>query len=122
MLVLTGTLAAAPVVQADSYYLARAIGEPPALRHSTPAAPRRNPPPELPGLGTDTRTTTPPEGRNTTWKWVVGIALTAAVVAVAKGGDKGGGDSAPSGSGSVGGGSGGGSGPPRLPELPDIDD
>lgn len=118
-MVLAGTLATTPIAQADGYYLARAIGEPPpALHNPTPAAPRRDPPPELPGLGTDARTATPPpsEGSTTTWKWVVGIALTAAVIALAKGGDKGGGNSAPSGGGS------GGDRPPRLPELPDIDD
>lgn len=134
MMVLAGTLATTPIAQADGYYLARAIGEPPpALHNPTPAAPRRDLPPELPGLGTDARTATPPpsEGSTTTWKWVVGIALTAAVIALAKGGDKGGGDSAPSsgdgtggggGSGGDGGGAGGGNRLPRLPELPDIDD
>lgn len=125
LLVLVCALAAAPVAQADNYYLARAIGEPPALHHR----PLRDPAPDLPGLGAEARTTTPPPsaGSNTTWKWVVGIALTAAVVALAKGGDKGGGDSAPSstgggGSGGDSGGSGGGNRPPRLPDLPDLDD
>lgn len=125
---------ATPIAHAQDYYLARAIGEPvptPAVREP---APPRNATPDLPGLGTEHSSTagTQPSKDNSTWKWVVGIAVTAAVVALAKGGDSGGGGggSAPSSGGgggdntsggSGGGGSGGGGGSP-LPKLPRLGD
>lgn len=131
-------IAITPIAHAQDYYLARAIGEPvpsPAARE--PKLPR-NVAPDLPGLGTDAARSAE-VGQHTsssTWKWVVGIAVTAAVIALAKGGGSGGGgsDAAPSsggggggGSGGTSGGSGGGSGNgrgggPSLPGLPGFDD
>lgn len=132
-LVLSITIVVWPLAHAEDFYLARAIGEPaPIMRKPVPAAPPRDTPPELPGLGTEPRardapTATPESG--STWKWVVGVAVAAAVVALAKGGGKGGDDPAPSsggntgggsgGGGSGGGGSGGGGGSP-LPSLPGL--
>lgn len=128
-----------PIAYSEDLYLARAIGEPaPFVRETrTPAGAAI---PELPGLGTDTAKSEAAASDGSTWKWVVGIAVTAAVIALAKGGDKSGGDTAPSGGstggdasagngsgggsaggGSSGGGSSGGGRRPRLPELPDFD-
>ncbi len=125
------------MAQANDYYLARAIGEPAPAPRTAPAPAPRDATPDLPGLGTEPRAAeepSPSEG-SSTWKWVVGIAVTAAVVALAKGGDKGGGGGTAatggdttgggdtSGGGSTGGGGGDGGGRlPRLPGLPGGDD
>jgi len=127
-LALAGALAAAPMARAnDFYYLARAIGEPVPAPSTAPAPAPRDAAPDLPGLGTEPRTAeepSPSEG-SSTWKWVVGIAITAAVVALAKGGDKGGGGGTVATGGDTsggGGGDGGGDRLPRLPRLPGGDD
>ena len=132
-LALAGTLATAPMAQANDFYLARAIGEPVAAPRTTPAPAPRDATPDLPGLGTEPRAAEEPSpsAGNSTWKWVVGIAVTAAVVALAKGGDKGGGGGTVATGDTTGGGdtaSGGGGGDggddrlPRLPRLPVGDD
>ncbi len=129
-LALAGTLATAPMAQANDFYLARAIGEPVPAPRAAPVPAPRDATPDLPGLGTEPRTAEDPgpsESSSTTWKWVVGIAVTAAVVALAKGGDKsGGGDAVATGGDTTGGGdtSGGDGGDrlPRLPRLPGGDD
>lgn len=137
VLALAGALAAAPMAQANDFYLARAIGEPVPAPRTAPAPAPRDATPDLPGLGTEARAAEEPgaSAGGSTWKWVVGIAVAAAVVALAKGGDKnggggtvttggdstGGGDTA--GGGSNGGGAGSGGGRlPRLPGLPGGDD
>ena len=140
ILALAMTIAVAPLARAESFYLARAIGEPaPPVREPAASSPLRDTQPELPGLGTEPRTQESPSATDSgsTWKWVVGIAVTAAVVALAKGGGKGdSGEPAPSsggntgggsgggnsGGGSSGGGSGGGGSLPSLPRLPGHDD
>jgi len=124
---------ATPIAHAQDYYLARAIGEPVPTPAAREPGPPRNATPDLPGLGTEPSSTTEPQpnASSSTWKWVVGIAVTAAVVALAKGGDSsGGGGNAPSssgsgdstGGGSGGGGSSGGGGGSPLPKLPRLGD
>lgn len=135
ILTLAATIAVAPLARAESFYLARAIGEPaPPVREPAASSPLRDTQPELPGLGTEPRAqdSSVTTESSSTWKWVVGIAVTAAVVALAKGGGKGdSGEPAPSsggttgggsGGGSSGGGSGGGGSLPSLPRLPGHDD
>lgn len=122
-------LIATPIARAQDYYLARAIGEPVPTPTRREPAPPRNAAPDLPGLGTEQSPTTQtqPSKDSSTWKWVVGIAVTAAVVALAKGGDSGGGGSggAPSsgsGGGDSTGGGGSGGGGPTLPKPPRLGD
>ena len=117
------------MAQANDFYLARAIGEPVPAPRTAPVPAPRDATPDLPGLGTEPRTAEEPSSSadSSTWKWVVGIAVTAAVVALAKGGDKGGGGgTVATGGDTTGGGdtSGGGGGDrlPRLPRLPGGDD
>jgi hypothetical protein len=117
------------MAQANDFYLARAIGEPVPAPRAAPVPAPRDATPDLPGLGTDARTAEAPSSSagSSTWKWVVGIAVTAAVVALAKGGDKSGGsDTVATGGDTTGGGDtsdgGGGDRLPRLPRLPGGDD
>lgn len=130
--VLAFGIATTPIAHAQNYYLARAIGEPVPTPAAREPAPPRNATPDLPGLGTEQSPAAEPgpSAGSSTWKWVVGIAVTAAVIALAKGGDGGdsgsGGGAAPSGGGgdsgaSGGSGSGGGAGRP-LPRLPSLGD
>ena len=133
-IVLAIAIALAPIARAENFYLARAIGEP----STTTPAPASSAG-ELPGLGTEPKSTPADatQESGSTWKWVVGVALAAAVVALAnKGGDKGGGGSTATSGGGTGGGSdgggssgggggdsdGGGGGGVKLPKLPGNDD
>lgn len=132
-IVLAVTIIIAPITRAENLYLARAIGEP-AVTTPTPAGSVV----ELPGLGTEPKPVPADSARegSSTWKWVVGVALAAAVIALANGGDKGsGGGSSPATGGSSSGNGGGesgrgggsngggdhGSSLPPLPKLPDDD-
>lgn len=127
-MLLAATVVMAPTAQAQNFYLARAIGEPAPTAPPAPAR-ARNVSPQLPELGTEPRTPAPveTEQRGSTWKWVVGVAIAAAVVALANGGGKsgGGGRSSPAGNdggGGGGGGDGGGSPILPIPNLPIDDD